>query len=208
MITATGERRLLSEATVGAETMRAVKLSFGMFGILARIQLKVVPAFRVIQRDRLLPRESVLDGVRALVDAHDAVDLYWFPFTDKHLGAHARPHGRAPHAPGPRARIPGLQLLPDAPVQRVAPGRGPAPAPPHAAHVARLPPRDDVPRPGARPGRRAALPALARALPLPLRRGRRSSSTRRPTGCARRGPPCRSWWTIGRRAANIRSTSP
>ncbi len=83
VITATGERRLLSEATVGAETMRAVRLSFGMFGILARIQLKVVPAFRVIQRDRLLPRESVLDGVRDLVDAHDALDLYWFPFTDK-----------------------------------------------------------------------------------------------------------------------------
>ena len=83
VITATGERRLLSEATVGAETMRAVKLSFGMFGILARIQLKVVPTFRVIQRDRLLPRESVLDSVRALVDEHDAVDLYWFPFTDK-----------------------------------------------------------------------------------------------------------------------------
>jgi FAD/FMN-containing dehydrogenase len=83
VITATGERRLLSEATVGAETMRAVKLSFGMFGILARIQLKVVPAFRVIQRDRLLPRESVLESVRALVDEHDAVDLYWFPFTDK-----------------------------------------------------------------------------------------------------------------------------
>lgn len=83
VIRATGERRLLSEATVGAETMRAVKLSFGMFGILARIQLKVVPAFRVIQRDRLLPRASVLERVRALVDEHDAVDLYWFPFTDK-----------------------------------------------------------------------------------------------------------------------------
>lgn len=83
VITATGERRLLSEATVGAETMRAVKLSFGMFGILARIQLKVVPAFRVVQRDRLLPRESVLENVRALVDGHDAADLYWFPFTDK-----------------------------------------------------------------------------------------------------------------------------
>jgi FAD/FMN-containing dehydrogenase len=83
VITATGERRMLSEATVGADTMKAVKLSFGMFGILARIQLKVVPAFRVIQRDRLLPRGSVLANVRSLVDAHDAVDLYWFPFTDK-----------------------------------------------------------------------------------------------------------------------------
>jgi FAD/FMN-containing dehydrogenase len=83
VITATGERRLLSEATVGAETMRAVRLSFGMFGILARIQLKVVPVFRVVQRDRLLPRESVLPRIRELVDAHDAVDLYWFPFTDR-----------------------------------------------------------------------------------------------------------------------------
>jgi len=83
VITATGERRLLSEATVGAETMGAVRLSFGMFGILARIQLKVVPAFRVVQRDQLLPHESVLPRVRALVDTHDAVDLYWFPFTDR-----------------------------------------------------------------------------------------------------------------------------
>jgi hypothetical protein len=75
-----GRLRLLSEETVGAEIMNAARVSLGLFGVIARVQLRVVPIHRVRQEDERLPAREVLDRLTELIRAHDSVELYWFPF--------------------------------------------------------------------------------------------------------------------------------
>ncbi|MFO0761451.1 MAG: FAD-binding protein [Byssovorax sp.] len=81
IIDAEGKLRVLSEETVGAEVMSAARLGLGLFGVIARIRLRVVPIYRVRLADQRLPAREVMAGLPALVAAHDAVELYWFPFT-------------------------------------------------------------------------------------------------------------------------------
>jgi hypothetical protein len=75
-----GRLRVLSEETVGSEVMSAARLSLGLFGVIARVRLRVVPIHRVRQTDSRLPSRVVLDQLGELIGAHDSVELYWFPF--------------------------------------------------------------------------------------------------------------------------------
>jgi FAD binding domain/D-arabinono-1,4-lactone oxidase len=75
-----GRLRVLSEKTVGAEVMSAARLSLGTFGVIARIQFRVVPIYRVRQTDARLPMGTMLEKLPQLIRAHDSVELYWFPF--------------------------------------------------------------------------------------------------------------------------------
>jgi hypothetical protein len=80
IIDAAGERRILSDATVGSDVMSAARLGLGLFGVIARVQLRVVPLLRVRQTDLRLPVGPLLATLPALIAAHDSVELYWFPF--------------------------------------------------------------------------------------------------------------------------------
>ncbi len=75
-----GQLRTLSEQTVGAEVMNAARVGLGLFGVIARVKLRVAPMRRVRQTDRSMPVEQVLSGLAALVAQHESVELYWFPF--------------------------------------------------------------------------------------------------------------------------------
>jgi hypothetical protein len=81
VIDSEGRVRVLSDATVGAEVMSAVRLSLGLFGVITRLRLRVAHSYRVCQTDRRVPVRAVLTNVPALVAAHDSVELYWFPFS-------------------------------------------------------------------------------------------------------------------------------
>lgn len=80
LVDAKGQLRTLSEQTVGAELMNAARVGLGLFGVLARVKLRVVPLRRVRQTDQRIPVEKVLDSLAAMVELHDSVELYWFPF--------------------------------------------------------------------------------------------------------------------------------
>jgi hypothetical protein len=80
VVDAEGRLRLLSEETVGAEVMSAARLGLGLFGVIARVRLRVVPIHRVRQTDRRLPVRAVLSKLSELISTHDSVELYWFPF--------------------------------------------------------------------------------------------------------------------------------
>jgi hypothetical protein len=80
IVDAEGRIRLLSEATVGAEVMSAARLGLGLFGVIARVKLRVVPIHRVRQTDVRLPVRDVLSRLPELVESHGSVELYWFPF--------------------------------------------------------------------------------------------------------------------------------
>ncbi len=80
VIDAEGRLRVLSEETVGAEIMSAARLGLGLFGVIARVKLRVVPLYRVRQTDQRLSVRLMLRQLGELVRAHDSVELYWFPF--------------------------------------------------------------------------------------------------------------------------------
>jgi hypothetical protein len=82
IVDAEGHLRMLSEATVGAEVMSAARLGLGLFGVIARVRLRVVPMVRVRQTDERVASSVVLDRLPEMIAAHDAVELYWFPFND------------------------------------------------------------------------------------------------------------------------------
>src|SRR5580704_15805776 len=75
-----GQLRMLSEETVGVEVMSAARLGLGLFGVIARVRLRVVPLYRVRQTDQRLPMGAVLGQISELVHKNDSVELYWFPF--------------------------------------------------------------------------------------------------------------------------------
>jgi hypothetical protein len=75
-----GRLCVLSEETVGAEVMSAARLGLGLFGVIARVRLRVVPIYRVRQSDQRLPVHALLEQLPALIAGHDSLELYWFPF--------------------------------------------------------------------------------------------------------------------------------
>lgn len=82
VIDGTGARRILSEATIGAEGMAAARVGLGLFGVIVRVRLRVTPADLVEQRDELVPLDEALDRLPALVEQRDSVELYWVPMTE------------------------------------------------------------------------------------------------------------------------------
>ena len=82
VIDAAGNRRILSEETIGAEGMAAARVGFGIFGVIARVRLRVEPACHVLQVDRRMSFDAALEAMPELVRSKDSVELFWFPFTD------------------------------------------------------------------------------------------------------------------------------
>jgi L-gulonolactone oxidase len=80
VIDAEGRLRVLSEETVGPEVMSAARINLGLFGVIARVRLRLSPVHRVRQTDERLPLGAVLGRLAEIVGAHDAVELTWFPF--------------------------------------------------------------------------------------------------------------------------------
>lgn len=80
IIDSEGRLRVLSDETVGAEVMSAARLGLGLFGVIARVRLRVVPLYRVQQKDVRLPMDVMLGQLESLIREHDSVELYWFPF--------------------------------------------------------------------------------------------------------------------------------
>jgi hypothetical protein len=80
VVDARGRLRRLANETVGRDVMSAARLGLGLFGVIARMKLRVIPLHRVRQTDSRRPVREVLDALPDLVRAHDSVELYWFPF--------------------------------------------------------------------------------------------------------------------------------
>jgi len=82
VIDSDGNRRILSETTIGVEAMNAARLGLGLFGVIARVKLRVERACHVIEVDRQMSVDEALAALPDLVRSRDSVELSWFPFTD------------------------------------------------------------------------------------------------------------------------------
>ncbi|HVS12828.1 MAG TPA: D-arabinono-1,4-lactone oxidase [Thermoanaerobaculia bacterium] len=59
------------------------RVSLGALGFLTRVELRLVPAYRLHERRRLVGPEECLAGFDALAGAHRHVELFWGPKRDR-----------------------------------------------------------------------------------------------------------------------------
>ena len=64
------------------ERLRAVSLSLGLLGVLTRLTLATVPAYKLRERTRALPFDECLDGFLAEETARRNAEFWWLPAHD------------------------------------------------------------------------------------------------------------------------------
>jgi L-gulono-1,4-lactone dehydrogenase len=63
------------------ELLAAGRVSLGALGVVARVMLQCVPAFRLRAAEGRMLLDDVLERIDSLVDSHDHFEFYWFPHT-------------------------------------------------------------------------------------------------------------------------------
>jgi uncharacterized membrane protein YGL010W len=79
IVDAKGETRHFSRDTVGEDAMQAARMGMGMFGIIARMKLRVVTEHAVRRVSRRTPIADALANLAHQVRDHESVELFWFP---------------------------------------------------------------------------------------------------------------------------------
>ncbi|HEU5433132.1 MAG TPA: D-arabinono-1,4-lactone oxidase, partial [Thermomicrobiales bacterium] len=65
------------------ERLRAASLSLGLFGVMTRLTLATVPAYKLRGRTRALPFDACLDGFLAEETARRTAEFWWLPAHDR-----------------------------------------------------------------------------------------------------------------------------
>jgi FAD/FMN-containing dehydrogenase len=65
------------------ERLRAASLGLGLFGVLTRVTLATVPAYRLREQTRARPFDECLDGFLAEEVAHRNAEFWWLPAHDR-----------------------------------------------------------------------------------------------------------------------------
>jgi FAD-linked oxidoreductase len=99
----TGDGRVVqASATEEPDLFHAARLGLGAVGVLTRLRFEVEEAFVLEATERPMPLEQVLSTYDELVEAHDHVDVYWFPYSSR---CQAKLNDRVPGAPRPPSRL-------------------------------------------------------------------------------------------------------
>ena len=70
---------------VEPEVFQAARVGLGALGVVTEVELQCVPAFRLHAKETGAPLSALLPRLQAEADAHDHLDLHWFPHTDRVL---------------------------------------------------------------------------------------------------------------------------
>lgn len=84
LVTGTGEV-LEADATTNADVLDLGRVALGALGVLTELTFAVEPLFLVRADERPMTWTEAVDDLDGLLDAHDHVDLHWFPHTDRLL---------------------------------------------------------------------------------------------------------------------------
>ncbi|GIJ76028.1 L-gulonolactone oxidase [Micromonospora phaseoli] len=82
LVTGAGEV-LRCSADERPDVFDAARISLGALGVLVEVTLRCVDAFVLRAQERPASLDSVLAEIPALVDAHDHVEFFWFPYTTR-----------------------------------------------------------------------------------------------------------------------------
>ncbi|PZF91020.1 D-arabinono-1,4-lactone oxidase [Micromonospora deserti] len=80
LVTGTGEV-LRCSADEHPDVFAAARVSLGALGVLVEVTLRCVDAFVLHAHERPAPLDAVLGELPALIETHDHVEFYWFPYT-------------------------------------------------------------------------------------------------------------------------------
>ena len=67
------------------EVFAAARVGLGALGVVTEVELQCVPAFRLHAKEGGTSLSGLLPRLQAEADAHDHLDLHWFPHTDRVL---------------------------------------------------------------------------------------------------------------------------
>ncbi|MGW3894998.1 D-arabinono-1,4-lactone oxidase [Micromonospora profundi] len=82
LVTGTGEL-LHCSADENPDIFAAARVSLGALGVLVDVTLRCVDAFVLHAHERPAELADVLGELPALIDRHDHVEFYWFPYTTR-----------------------------------------------------------------------------------------------------------------------------
>ncbi|MFI7552315.1 D-arabinono-1,4-lactone oxidase [Micromonospora sediminimaris] len=82
LLTAPGEM-LRCSAEEHPEVFDAARVALGSLGVLVEVTLRCVDAFVLLAHERPASLDAVLAQLPDLVDAHDHLEFFWFPYTDR-----------------------------------------------------------------------------------------------------------------------------
>jgi FAD-linked oxidoreductase len=68
---------------VEPEVFQAARVGLGALGVVVELELQCVPAFRLHAVEGVESLEALLGRIHEEVDAHDHLDMHWFPHTDR-----------------------------------------------------------------------------------------------------------------------------
>lgn len=81
LVTARGEV-LDCHAGSNAEIWEAGRVALGLFGVLSEITLTVAPAYRLRERNWIMPAEDCWRQIDTFRDSHRHFEFFWFPMAD------------------------------------------------------------------------------------------------------------------------------
>ncbi|WP_299055553.1 D-arabinono-1,4-lactone oxidase [uncultured Nocardioides sp.] len=84
MVTGTGKHLTLS-TELDPQAFSHARLGLGALGILTSVTFAVEPAYRLAATERVVGWDELVGGLDDRIGAHDHVDAYWFPGTDRCL---------------------------------------------------------------------------------------------------------------------------
>jgi L-gulono-1,4-lactone dehydrogenase len=93
---------------VEPDVFGAARLGLGAVGVVTEVELQCVPAFRLHAKEGVVALSRLLPRLQAEADAHDHLDLHWFPHTDRVLvkrNDRVGPGEGPPPLPAWRARL-------------------------------------------------------------------------------------------------------
>ncbi|WBB77913.1 FAD-binding protein [Micromonospora sp. WMMD882] len=65
------------------DVFAAARVGLGALGVVTEVTLRCVDAFTLLAHERPAKLADVLTDLDALVEGHDHVEFYWFPYTDR-----------------------------------------------------------------------------------------------------------------------------
>jgi FAD/FMN-containing dehydrogenase len=82
IVCADGELRELTEEHEGKSFFDAMRVSLGTFGIMTRMKLRLLPAFKLDRKEWCTHIDNCLDNLDDLMENNRNFDFYWYPRSD------------------------------------------------------------------------------------------------------------------------------
>ncbi|MFC3503875.1 D-arabinono-1,4-lactone oxidase [Micromonospora krabiensis] len=103
LVTGTGDV-LHCSADEHPDVFAAARVSLGALGVLVDVTLRCVDAFVLHAHERPAPLDAVLAELPELIEAHDHLEFYWFPYTAR---VQVKANDRVPTHDRPLSRLRG-----------------------------------------------------------------------------------------------------